>query len=200
MTLSNNLALQLLSPAPPAATFNECGFLAVPILCCLLLCAAAQVMSAAFSPDGSKAVTASKDGTLRVWNLAVRYQLQVTRGGGGGLVPLCVSIIGSAPAARAGCLDGGELWRVRCSQAAIQHTVHLWQEGVAVCSGWSAQIETVQLGHAYSATPPANQKPAVAGSLSVTRSGCIAPHVQAGRQNLIQAHPCMGCAPKKSHW
>jgi WD40 repeat protein len=36
-----------------------------------------QVMSAAFAPDGSKAVTASKDGTLRIWNLAVRYQLQV---------------------------------------------------------------------------------------------------------------------------
>eukprot|EP00879_Flechtneria_rotunda_P007547 GHRR01007917.1.p1 GENE.GHRR01007917.1~~GHRR01007917.1.p1 ORF type:complete len:307 (+),score=87.00 GHRR01007917.1:2753-3673(+) len=36
-----------------------------------------QVLSAAFSPDGSKAVTASKDGTLRVWNTAVRYHLQV---------------------------------------------------------------------------------------------------------------------------
>jgi WD40 repeat protein len=35
-------------------------------------------MSAAFAPDGSKAVTASKDGTLRIWNLAVRYQLQVS--------------------------------------------------------------------------------------------------------------------------
>lgn len=35
-----------------------------------------QVMSAAFAPDGSKAVTASKDGTMRIWNLAVRYQLQ----------------------------------------------------------------------------------------------------------------------------
>lgn len=36
-----------------------------------------QVMSAAFSPDGGRAVTASKDGTLRIWNTAVRYQLQV---------------------------------------------------------------------------------------------------------------------------
>lgn len=35
-----------------------------------------QVMAAAFSPDGSRAVTASKDGSLRVWNTAVRYQLQ----------------------------------------------------------------------------------------------------------------------------
>jgi WD40 repeat protein len=38
-------------------------------------------MSAAFAPDGSKAVTASKDGTMRIWNLAVRYQLQVRRSG-----------------------------------------------------------------------------------------------------------------------
>jgi WD40 repeat protein len=33
-------------------------------------------MSAAFSPDGARAVTASKDGSLCVWNTAVRYQLQ----------------------------------------------------------------------------------------------------------------------------
>jgi WD40 repeat protein len=34
-------------------------------------------MSVALRPDGTRAATASEDGTLRVWNLAVRYQLQV---------------------------------------------------------------------------------------------------------------------------
>jgi WD40 repeat protein len=38
-----------------------------------------QVMSVAFSPDGGRAVTASKDGTMRIWNTAVRYHLQVRR-------------------------------------------------------------------------------------------------------------------------
>eukprot|EP00798_Chlamydomonas_sp_ICE-L_P005050 gene5050-34839_t len=32
-----------------------------------------QVMCTAFSPDNRKAITASKDGTLRVWNIDVRY-------------------------------------------------------------------------------------------------------------------------------
>lgn len=35
-----------------------------------------KVMSAAISPDGTRAATASEDGTLRVWRLDVRYQLQ----------------------------------------------------------------------------------------------------------------------------
>lgn len=34
-------------------------------------------MCAAISPDGSRAATASEDGTLRLWRLDVRYQLQV---------------------------------------------------------------------------------------------------------------------------
>ena len=34
-----------------------------------------QVMSVAFSPDNKRAVTASKDGTMRVWNIDVRYHL-----------------------------------------------------------------------------------------------------------------------------
>jgi WD40 repeat protein len=42
------------------------------------LCCVHQVMSASFSPDGSRAVTASKDGTLRIWKTDVRYQLQVS--------------------------------------------------------------------------------------------------------------------------
>jgi WD40 repeat protein len=37
-----------------------------------------QVMAAAFNPDGTKAVTASKDGTLRLWNINVRYHLRVS--------------------------------------------------------------------------------------------------------------------------
>ena len=37
-----------------------------------------QVMAAAFNHDGTKAVTASKDGTLRFWNTNVRYYLQVS--------------------------------------------------------------------------------------------------------------------------
>eukprot|EP00878_Enallax_costatus_P041432 GHUV01048209.1.p1 GENE.GHUV01048209.1~~GHUV01048209.1.p1 ORF type:complete len:101 (-),score=11.58 GHUV01048209.1:312-614(-) len=36
-----------------------------------------QVMSVAFNADGSRTITASKDGTLRIWNTAVRYHLQV---------------------------------------------------------------------------------------------------------------------------
>jgi WD40 repeat protein len=32
-----------------------------------------QVSAVAFSPDGRKAVTASQDHSLRVWNLSVRY-------------------------------------------------------------------------------------------------------------------------------
>eukprot|EP00878_Enallax_costatus_P010560 GHUV01011027.1.p1 GENE.GHUV01011027.1~~GHUV01011027.1.p1 ORF type:complete len:367 (+),score=82.44 GHUV01011027.1:462-1562(+) len=35
-----------------------------------------QVMSVAFNADGSRTITASKDGTLRIWNTAVRYHLQ----------------------------------------------------------------------------------------------------------------------------
>ncbi|KAI8469467.1 MAG: WD40-repeat-containing domain protein [Monoraphidium minutum] len=35
-----------------------------------------KVMCAAISPDGTRAATASEDGTLRVWKLDVRYQLQ----------------------------------------------------------------------------------------------------------------------------
>jgi hypothetical protein len=38
-------------------------------------------MCVALSPDGGRAITASKDGTMRVWNTAVRYQLQVWRWG-----------------------------------------------------------------------------------------------------------------------
>mmetsp|Transcript_5000 Transcript_5000/g.10801 ORF Transcript_5000/g.10801 Transcript_5000/m.10801 type:complete len:454 (+) Transcript_5000:147-1508(+) len=34
-----------------------------------------QVMSVAFSPDNKRAVTVSKDNTLRVWNIDVRYHL-----------------------------------------------------------------------------------------------------------------------------
>lgn len=48
-------------------------------------------MSAAFAPDGSRAVTASKDGTLRIWNTAVRYQLQVGEEGRGAL--WCLSVV-----------------------------------------------------------------------------------------------------------
>lgn len=40
-----------------------------------------QVMCAAISPDGTRAATASEDGTLRTWKLDVRYQLQVGWGG-----------------------------------------------------------------------------------------------------------------------
>jgi hypothetical protein len=35
-----------------------------------------QVMAVAFSPDSKRCVTASKDGTLRIWNIDVRYQLE----------------------------------------------------------------------------------------------------------------------------
>ncbi len=35
-----------------------------------------QVMCVAFSPDSKRCVTASKDGTLRVWNIDVRYHLE----------------------------------------------------------------------------------------------------------------------------
>lgn len=35
-----------------------------------------KITSIAFSPDGKKAVTASEDGTLRIWNIDVRYSLQ----------------------------------------------------------------------------------------------------------------------------
>jgi WD40 repeat protein len=34
------------------------------------------VGAVALSPDGTRAVTASKDGTLRVWNIDVRYAQQ----------------------------------------------------------------------------------------------------------------------------
>lgn len=37
-----------------------------------------QVMAVALNAEGSRAVTISKDGTLRVWNLAVRYHMQVS--------------------------------------------------------------------------------------------------------------------------
>jgi len=33
-------------------------------------------MAVALNPDGTRAVTASKDGTLRLWNLDVRYHMQ----------------------------------------------------------------------------------------------------------------------------
>jgi len=36
-----------------------------------------QVMAVALNADGTRAVTASKDGTLRTWNLAVRYHMRV---------------------------------------------------------------------------------------------------------------------------
>jgi len=35
-----------------------------------------KVTAIDFSPDGSKAVTASEDGTLRIWNINVRYNMQ----------------------------------------------------------------------------------------------------------------------------
>lgn len=35
-----------------------------------------QIMCIAFSPDGKKVATASKDGTLRIWNIDVRYALE----------------------------------------------------------------------------------------------------------------------------
>ena len=35
-----------------------------------------QVLAVDFSPDCTRMVTASKDGTWRVWNIAVRYHLQ----------------------------------------------------------------------------------------------------------------------------
>lgn len=34
-----------------------------------------KVMSVALSPDNKRAVTVSQDGTLRVWNIDVRYSL-----------------------------------------------------------------------------------------------------------------------------
>ena len=50
-----------------------------------------KVMSVALSPDNRRAVTVSQDGTLRVWNIDVRYSmsedpktlLTVRMGGGG---------------------------------------------------------------------------------------------------------------------
>ena len=39
--------------------------------------AATQVMSAAINPEGTRAATASEDGSIRIWKLDVRYQLQV---------------------------------------------------------------------------------------------------------------------------
>jgi WD40 repeat protein len=42
-----------------------------------------QVMAVAFSPDGTRAITASKDATLRIWKTDVRYGLRV---GGAGVV------------------------------------------------------------------------------------------------------------------
>lgn len=35
-----------------------------------------KVTAVGFSPDATKAVTASEDGTLRIWNISVRYKLQ----------------------------------------------------------------------------------------------------------------------------
>lgn len=35
-----------------------------------------QILCLAFSPDSTKMVTASKDGTWRVWNINVRYHQQ----------------------------------------------------------------------------------------------------------------------------
>jgi WD40 repeat protein len=37
-----------------------------------------QVMAVAFNPDGTRAITASKDGTLRIWKTDVRYALRVS--------------------------------------------------------------------------------------------------------------------------
>lgn len=34
-----------------------------------------QVMGVSFSPDSKRVVTASEDGTLRVWNIEVRYHM-----------------------------------------------------------------------------------------------------------------------------
>ena len=55
-----------------------------------------KVMSVALSPDNRRAVTVSQDGTLRVWNIDVRYSMSedpktlltvrrgIRSGGGGG--------------------------------------------------------------------------------------------------------------------
>lgn len=59
--------------APWNTAFHVSYHLRFPVLCCAM----PQVMSASFSPDGSRAVTASKDGTMRIWKTDVRYQLQV---------------------------------------------------------------------------------------------------------------------------
>lgn len=54
-----------------------------------------QIMTAAFSPDNKRAVTASKDLTLRVWNIDVRYTLSEdpkTLVGGGLDALACIAI------------------------------------------------------------------------------------------------------------
>lgn len=43
---------------------------------CLVQGHKSQVLCVAFSPDSQKMVTASKDGTWRVWNISVRFHQQ----------------------------------------------------------------------------------------------------------------------------
>jgi dipeptidyl aminopeptidase/acylaminoacyl peptidase len=54
------------------------------------------VVSAQFSPDGKTAVTASEDGTARLWDVASGRQLEVLRGDDGALLSAQFSADGNS--------------------------------------------------------------------------------------------------------
>jgi WD40 repeat protein len=49
------------------------------------------VTSAAFSPDGSRIVTASRDGTVRIWDAATAREIAVLRGHDGSVISAAFS-------------------------------------------------------------------------------------------------------------
>lgn len=63
-----------------------------------------KVMSVALSPDNKRAVTVSQDGTLRVWNIDVRYQMSEDA-----KTLLTVRLRRSA-GVRGGCVTGRGAW------------------------------------------------------------------------------------------
>jgi WD40 repeat protein len=59
---------------------------------------AAAVTSVEFSPDGRMLVTASKDGTARLWSAATGHQMAILRAGGGAVTAVAFSPDGSTVA------------------------------------------------------------------------------------------------------